>query len=69
MFVCELALELGKTIREMLTGVPGMSAHELLVIWPTFFKVRAEQLRWQQKLEGSASPEEFDREYVRTMGP
>ena len=38
----ELALEMGKSIRELTTGEPGMSAHELCVEWPAFFAVRDE---------------------------
>lgn len=40
MFTCELALEMGKSIQEMTTGEPGMTAHELCVIWPTYLKHR-----------------------------
>lgn len=40
LFLHELALEMGKSIREMTTGEPGMSAHELCVLWPAFFEVR-----------------------------
>lgn len=41
LFLHELALEMGKSIREMTTGEPGMSAHELCVEWPCFFESRA----------------------------
>ena len=40
MFLHELALELGMSVQEMTTGVPGMSAHELCVEWPCFFEAR-----------------------------
>lgn len=40
MFLHELALEMGKSVREMTTGVPGMSAHELNVEWPAYFEAR-----------------------------
>jgi hypothetical protein len=42
LFLAELALEMNKSVRELTTGEPGMSAHELCVFWPAFFEVRAE---------------------------
>ena len=33
----ELALRLGKTVQEMTSGEPGMSAHELCVGWPLYW--------------------------------
>lgn len=51
MDVCELALEMGKSIRELTTGEPGMSAHELCVIWPTYRTMRQ---REQQTLRERA---------------
>lgn len=36
-FVCELALELGMTVGEVLDR---MDLHELTVIWPAFFAAR-----------------------------
>jgi hypothetical protein len=39
-FLHELALKMGKSIRELTTGEPGMSAHELCVEWPEFFAAR-----------------------------
>ena len=39
-FQCELALELGMTLGEMGSR---MSAHELAVVWPAYFEVRAER--------------------------
>lgn len=42
LFLHELALEMKKSIRELTTGEPGMSAHELCVLWPAFFEVRSE---------------------------
>lgn len=42
-FLCELALELGMPVGEMCDR---MSAHELAVVWPAFFRWReAEQER------------------------
>jgi hypothetical protein len=40
LFTHELALELGMSVQEMTTGVPGMTAHELTVAWPLFFEYR-----------------------------
>lgn len=37
LFLCELALELGKSVREL---IDSMSAHELTVLWPLYFKYR-----------------------------
>lgn len=57
MFQCELALELGMTLGELShgRGTP-MSAHELSVIWPSFFAARArERERAQRKAEQEAS--------------
>jgi hypothetical protein len=48
-FLHELALELGKTVRELTTGVPGMSAHELTVEWPAFYAYRARQAAKQEE--------------------
>jgi hypothetical protein len=41
MFLCELALELGKSLREI---EDSMSAYELSVVWPAFFRQRAEEI-------------------------
>ena len=41
MFMCELALELGKSLSELQDS---MSAFELSVTWPTFFRMRAEEV-------------------------
>jgi hypothetical protein len=45
---------MGKSVRELTTGVPGMSAHELTVLWPAFMEVReemreAEEEKWRQR--------------------
>lgn len=45
-FVCELALELGMPVGEMLER---MSLHELTVIWPQFFRSRRAVEKWQRK--------------------
>jgi len=47
----ELALELGKTIQEMTTGEPGMSAHELIVEWPAFNRYRQRVRARKQEAE------------------
>lgn len=57
-FQCELALELGKTIREMTTGEPGMSAHELCCIWPLYNAYK------QRELERQAEEQEQRRRRV-----
>lgn len=52
MFLHELALEMGKTVRELTTGIPGMSAHELTVEWPAFFRTREREAdREQEKMK------------------
>jgi len=48
LFLHELALEMGKSVRELTTGEPGMSAHELCVQWPAFFEARA-QMREEEE--------------------
>lgn len=40
LFACELALEMGKSVREL---AESMSAHELSVVWPEFFAYRARE--------------------------
>jgi hypothetical protein len=40
-FLHELAEALGKTVQEMCTGEPGMSAHELTVGWPLYHAYKA----------------------------
>lgn len=37
LFLCELALELKMSVREL---GDRMSAHELTVVWPAYFRVR-----------------------------
>jgi len=41
-----------KSIRELTTGEPGMSAHELCVLWPAFFEVRAEMREEEEERAG-----------------
>jgi hypothetical protein len=48
LFVHELALELGKSVREI---GESMSAHELCVMWPEFFAARR---RMQEAAEAKA---------------
>lgn len=40
MWTYELAESLHMTVQEMLTGKPGMSAHEFCVGWPTYFRFK-----------------------------
>ena len=51
MFLHELALKMGKSVRELTTGEPGMSAHELCVEWPAYFKA-------EREVREALSPEE-----------
>lgn len=51
-FLCELALELGMPVGEM---TERMSAHELSVTWPAFFRARRrEQERVEREREKEA---------------
>lgn len=50
LFLHELALEMSKSVRELTTGEPGMSAHELCVLWPAYFEVRGE-MREEERIE------------------
>lgn len=36
LFLFELAESQQKSVRELTTGEPGMSAHELCVLWPAY---------------------------------
>lgn len=49
LFLHELALEMGKSVRELTSGEPGMSAHELCVLWPCYFEVR-ERMRKAEEI-------------------
>ena len=40
MFLYELAEHLGMTVQQMTTGRPGMSARELSVGWPIYFRFK-----------------------------
>lgn len=40
LFLCELALKLGMPVGEMCSR---MSAHELSVMWPAYFKIEADR--------------------------
>lgn len=44
-----------------------MSAYELCVIWPCYFEAKRKLEKLERELEGSVSPEQFDRE-LQTMG-
>lgn len=68
MFLFELALEMGKSVRELTTGEPGMSAYELCVLWPCYLEMRSELERRQEQLKDTVSPDEFDRDHQRTLG-
>lgn len=46
LFLHELALELGKSVRELLES---MSAYELTVLWPLYFQYRDRDRDRQQK--------------------
>lgn len=65
MFLFELALEMGMPVSEM---VSRMSAHELCVEWPIYLDARETLRKRLEDLEGTVPPEQFDREYTRTMG-
>jgi hypothetical protein len=45
-FLCELAFELKMTVAELThgRGTP-MSAHELTVVWPAYFRYRAREAK------------------------
>ena len=51
-FSCELALELHMTVGELMhgRGTP-MSAHELTVVWPAFFRYREREAKRQEEKE------------------
>ena len=49
-FICELALELGKSVREV---GESMSAYELCVIWPEFFATRARMRQVEENKRAS----------------
>lgn len=52
MFLCELALELKMPVSEL---GERMSAHELTVVWPAFFRARArERKRAEDKAAAKA---------------
>jgi hypothetical protein len=54
-FLCEMAERLGKTIQEMTTGEPGMSAHELTVIWPEYLAYRGREAERQARKQEERS--------------
>ena len=68
MFLFELALEQGKSVRELTSGEPGMSNYELNVLWPCYFETRDWLRRMQEKLEGSVPPDQFEQQRRPTMG-
>jgi len=50
--VHRLALQQGKSIRELEGGPPGMSAHELSIEWPLFFAAEARIAAHHAKQKG-----------------
>lgn len=48
-FLHELAEAQGKSVRELTTGEPGMSAHELCVLWPLYFEYKARDAERQKQ--------------------
>jgi hypothetical protein len=42
-----------KSVRELTTGEPGMSAHELCVEWPAYFEVRDQMRREEEEKRAS----------------
>ena len=55
LFLFELAEKQGKSVQELCTGEPGMSAHELCVEWPAYYaaKNRIAQREAQEQKERS----------------
>lgn len=49
MFLHELALEMGKSVSELTSC---MSAHELAVEWPAFFRARAREQTREAERQG-----------------
>jgi hypothetical protein len=45
-FLCDLALALGMPIGEMCDR---MSAHELSVIWPAYYRIKAEEREAEER--------------------
>jgi hypothetical protein len=48
LFLCELALELKMPVGEL---GHRMSAHEVAVVWPAYFRVRAEAQAREERLK------------------
>jgi len=53
MFLCELALELKMPVGELSDR---MSAHELAVVWPAFFRARDRERKREQEEQESKRP-------------
>lgn len=53
LYLFELAIEMRKSVRELTTGEPGMSAHELCVEWPAYFEVREQMQREEEEKRAS----------------
>lgn len=62
MFLHDLAMELGMTVRQLTTGIPGCSAKELTVDWPLYLKYREQEQKDADK--GGAT----GRAFPKTMG-
>lgn len=54
LFLCELALELHMPVSEMCNR---MSAHELCVVWPTFFETRRRMQKREADGQAQKRPE------------
>lgn len=65
MFLCEMALEMGMSIAELVhgRGTP-MGAHELCVIWPCYFEVKNREA----KREADRAEQEAQHRSTRTLG-
>jgi hypothetical protein len=44
-----------------------MTAHEISIEWPAYDAAKAKLAEHMQKLEGSSTPEQFDKQF-QTMG-
>lgn len=57
LFLCELALELNMSVAEIThgRGAP-MSAHELAVVWPTYYETKRRLELWAERQRASSTP-------------
>lgn len=49
LFLFELAESQNKSVRELTTGEPGMSAHELCVLWPLYHDFKRREAARQEQ--------------------